>query len=80
MQLELRPWRGLLFGVNLTVVLSHTQLYHQSQHEGVLQVPEHLIIHEHGGQDKFKYTVIEAILENTVVEVGPAKAFIVGCN
>lgn len=30
------------------------------------KVPEHLIIHEHGGTDKFKYTVIEALLESTV--------------
>lgn len=34
-----------------------------------LQVPEHLIVNEHGGLDKFKYTVIEAILETTVGEV-----------
>ena len=35
-----------------------------------VQVPEHLIIHEHGGLDKFKYTVIEATLETTFNEVG----------
>ncbi|KAK9792725.1 hypothetical protein WJX73_008579 [Symbiochloris irregularis] len=32
------------------------------------QVPEHLIVNEHGGMDKFKFTMIEAILESTVGE------------
>ena len=34
-----------------------------------MQVPEHLIVNEHGGMDKFKFTMIEAILESTVGEV-----------